>query len=368
MNTTVTRSTNKTPYEIVFGQRANTFHNVSMEVPSVNLSGLEDIVESQLEEEQVEEEKNVEFSVSPQKGAQQPESLSSEIDRKRRKLLNFSIHDPIIRVDKEAFEVTCPVREEIRETVKKKLRKKYRKNGKKYNSSRKVETREYNVGDNVSIYIPKRDRHSTDVKRLPCVVTNKGSGKQPSYKLLTEFGILQKRYTAAKLMPYPGSVKCGDPSVKISLAAVVRKVVSAKRIFCHCKGACTTLACRCKKASIKCSSQCHGIFANDCRNRTSCIINKSDGSLVKEQEKSTFPKFGGKIICNDQMYILQNTCPVDTWLFIFKTLLPILKMQNGTIQLQHLLYLIEKSYFNAAKLQVAIDQKIPFGRENIDFF
>ena len=122
-------------------------------------------------------------------------------------------------------------------------------------------------------------RHSTDIKRLPCVVTNKGSGKQPSYKLLTEFGIL---------MPYPGSVKCGDPSVKISLAAVVRKVVSAKRIFCHCKGACTALACRYKKASIKCSSQCHGIFANDCRNRTSSTINKSDGSLVKEQEKVLF--------------------------------------------------------------------------------
>ena len=138
---------------------------------------------------------------------------------------------------------------------KKKLRKKQRKNGKKS---------EYNVGDNVSIYIPKRDRHSTDVKRLPEVVTNKGSGKQPSYKLLTEFGILQKRYTAVKLMPYPGSVKCGDPSVKIR-----RKVVLAKRIFCHCKGTCTTLACRCKKVSIKCSSQCHEVFANVCKNRTS---------------------------------------------------------------------------------------------------
>ena len=63
-----------------------------MEVPSVLLSGLGDIVESQLEEEQVEEERNVEFSVSQRKGTQQPESLSSEIDRKRRKLLNFSIH------------------------------------------------------------------------------------------------------------------------------------------------------------------------------------------------------------------------------------------------------------------------------------
>ena len=218
------------------------------------LSGLEDIVESQLEEEQVEEERNVEFSVSQRKGTQQSESSSAEIDRKRRKLLNFSIHDPINIVDKEAFEVTCPVREEIRETVKKNLEKSREKMEKKYNSSRKVETSEYNVGDNVSIYIPKKDRHSTDVKRFPCVVTNKGGGKQPTYKLLTEFGILQKIYTAAKLMSYPGSVKCGDPSVKISLAAVARKIVSAKRIFCHCKGACTSLACRCKKASIKCSS------------------------------------------------------------------------------------------------------------------
>ena len=77
-----------------------------MKVPSVNLSGLEDIVESQLEEERVKEERKVEFSVYQRKRAQQLESLSSEIDKKRRKLLNFSIHDPIIRVDKEAFEVT----------------------------------------------------------------------------------------------------------------------------------------------------------------------------------------------------------------------------------------------------------------------
>ena len=119
MNTTVTRSTNKTPYETVFCQRTNTFHNFLMERPSVNLSGLEDIFESCLEEGQVEEERNVELSDSQRDGAQQPELLSSEIDRKRPKMLNFSIDDPIIRLDKEAFKVKCPVREEVRETVKK---------------------------------------------------------------------------------------------------------------------------------------------------------------------------------------------------------------------------------------------------------
>ena len=83
MNITVTISTNKTPYKIVFDQRANSFHNVSMEVRSVNLSGLEDIVESQLQEEQVEEERNIEFSFSQRKIMQQPEFSSAEIDRKR---------------------------------------------------------------------------------------------------------------------------------------------------------------------------------------------------------------------------------------------------------------------------------------------
>ena len=137
---------------------------------------------------------------------------------------------------------------------------------------------------------------------------------------------------------------------EISLAAVARKVVSVKRIFCHCREACRKLTSRYNKTSIKCSSQCHGIFANDCKNRTSFTINKSGGSLVKEQEKCAFPIFGGKIICNDQMYILQYTWAADIWLFIFKNLLPILKMQNGTTQVQHLLHLIVKGHFNAAKL------------------
>ena len=81
MNATVTRSTNKTPYKIFLKKSANTFHNVSMEVLSVNLSWLEDIVESQLEEQQVKEERNVEFSVSHRNRTEQPEYSSGEIDR-----------------------------------------------------------------------------------------------------------------------------------------------------------------------------------------------------------------------------------------------------------------------------------------------
>ena len=47
------------------------FQNVSMKVPFVNLSVLEDIVESQFEEEQVEEEGSVETSFSLRKRTHQ---------------------------------------------------------------------------------------------------------------------------------------------------------------------------------------------------------------------------------------------------------------------------------------------------------
>ena len=69
--------------------------------------------------------------------------------------------------------------------------------------------------NNVSVFIPNRYRHASDVMRLPCVIIEKGSGKQPTYKLLTEYGILSKRYTASDLIPLPSDIKSSNPYTKI---------------------------------------------------------------------------------------------------------------------------------------------------------
>ena len=45
------------------------------------------------------------------------------------------------------------------------------------------------------------------------------------YKLLSEFGVLKKRYTASKLTSFPAEVKCGDASVKISLRAAAKNKI-----------------------------------------------------------------------------------------------------------------------------------------------
>ena len=104
MNTTVTRSTNKTPYEIVFGQKPNTFHNTLISVPSINLQDIEDIVEN----DEGEETTSVQFAVSPRKGTAANTSLI-EPDSKRIRSSNCNIHHSNNIVNDEAFEVTCHI-------------------------------------------------------------------------------------------------------------------------------------------------------------------------------------------------------------------------------------------------------------------
>ena len=72
------------------------------------------------------------------------------------------------------------------------------------------------------------------------------------------------------------------------------------------------------------------------------------------------PSFGGRIIFDERLYQFQNTCAIDTWFVIFKVLLPVLRNQENTEQLQHLLELTEKGQFIEAKLQVALGCKLTF--------
>ena len=99
MNTTAARSMKKTPYKIVFDQKANSFHNVSIFVLSVNIGDTDDIVETR---SVVGGEPNIEFSISTGK-----RSLESEDEEKskRRKSVNFNVRHPNQIV---ALDVTCP--------------------------------------------------------------------------------------------------------------------------------------------------------------------------------------------------------------------------------------------------------------------
>ena len=88
---------------------------------------------------------------------------------------------------------------------------------KKYQRSKWIKVAEFQLGQNVSLFVPSKERHSSDMKRLPCTVVHRSAGNQPTYRLLSQYGTLERRYTAAKLMDFPGIVRAGDPDKLISL-------------------------------------------------------------------------------------------------------------------------------------------------------
>ena len=282
MNTTMTRSTKKTPYDIVFGQKVNSFHNVSISASSVNIGDINDTVEKS---SVVGREANIEFSVSTGKKALENEDKENS---KRRKPVNFNVHHPNQIVDEDALDVTCPKRKIVRDIVKLNLEKGREKMERKYNSTAKITAADFSVGDNISVKIPKRDRHATNVIRIPWVIIQKGSGKQPTYKLLSEFGVLSKRYTVSKVMSFPVKVKCDeDTSVKICLRAAAKKVIKSNNTFCNSKGMCTTMSCRCCKEHVLCSSRCHGISSENCKNKNCYKKNLSHKSKLPTQAIKT---------------------------------------------------------------------------------
>lgn len=81
--------------------------------------------------------------------------------------------------------------------------------------------------------------------------------------------------------------------------------------------------------------------------------------------------FGGSIKYNGKTVTFQNTCPVDTWFAVFKALL----LKNTSLictikdeTLKRLLLFLEKGAYNAAKLQVALLNKVTPKNNVLNFF
>ena len=85
----------------------------------------------------------------------------------------------------------------------------YKKNARrmKLKHAKTYEVREFTVGEFVSLRIPRIDRASTDVHRLPCVVVEVVGKAQGMYRLRSKFGVLKVCYHAGDLEGYSGTYK-----------------------------------------------------------------------------------------------------------------------------------------------------------------
>ena len=246
---------------------------------------------------------------------------------------------------------------------------------KKHATSKKKIIDEFSIGDNVVVYVSKKEKADSNTKNIPCVIIDKSSGMQPNYKLLCKYGVINKRVPGSKLRLFPGDVQCEPPHLKISLREASRKY-SSTSIFCHCKKSCSNSQCKCYNSSIKCSSRCHKTGTKHCKNKFSNenIVNQLPDCSYQSSSSSLLPTphYGGSRVQDGIMYSFFNTCAIDTWLTVLKCIQIGFSSVFNDIEnpqtLQHLLNLVCINAFCEAKFMIANFHNIPAKENQFDFY
>ena len=129
-----------------------------------------------------------------------------------------------------------------------------------YNKTKCTTDDDYSEGDKVSVLVPKIDRCSTDMCRIPAVITNvSGGDKIKFYQITTAAGIVRNKFRSGDLKSFSGDIN-PDTTKEVSLREAALKVNAANRFTvsrCHCKGKCENAQCSCIRSKIKCSTHCH---------------------------------------------------------------------------------------------------------------
>jgi len=145
----------------------------------------------------------------------------------------------------EEIEEETQVRKELRKNKAKNVEKMI----KKHDHKRNKKTREFKVGENVSVKIPKIDRGGHNFSRISGKVCKISSHKEAWYHVLTIYGILADRYRASDLEPFSGIVQVNLENYENSykeislreaaqLQGANRGSVEKANVTCNCVGVC----------------------------------------------------------------------------------------------------------------------------------
>ena len=166
------------------------------------------------------------------------------------------------------------------------------------------------IGESVSVRIPRIDRASSDLSRLPCVVVEIVGGDQSLYRLRyivfncvtfasyfvnsssyvfnfrCQHGVLNVCYTAGELEKYNGSGMCEVENWQnqpfISLKEAARKQAPWNHFVinaCKCTTGCLNRKCQCVRKNISCSTYCHK--SSPCSNCTTYVSFLFKFKLIK---------------------------------------------------------------------------------------
>ena len=86
-----------------------------------------------------------------------------------------------------------------------------------YNKTKCTTDNYYSEGDKVSVLVPKINRCSTDMCRIPAVITNvSGGDKIKFYQITTTAGIVRNKFRSGDLKSFSGDIN-PDTTKEVSL-------------------------------------------------------------------------------------------------------------------------------------------------------
>ena len=168
--------------------------------------------------------------------------------------------------------------------------------GERYN---KKSAHQFKVGDIVAVRIPRIDRASTDLHRLPCIVVQQHGKKHFNYRLRSEYGVLNTTFPASELEVYSGLMKLdvdgweSIPTISLREAA---KTANPDNAFygtsCSCKKGCGGKKCSCRQVGKPCSTRCHsGRSCSNCQDSTTeKTSGQNIGDPTRGEQKGSFRK------------------------------------------------------------------------------
>lgn len=181
-----------------------------------------------------------------------------------------------------ATSITCspvPPRNEnrhkrIRESAEEAYLNNARSETNKYIGRSSKRQRTYVVGDIVGLKVPDVDRTNTSSTLLPCkIIDCKVQGEETFYNVATCNGILSESFLSTALIDLRSSnftaLRIIDTNTlsKISFIQACHLHTSFRSSkTCKCNGNCSTNRCRCKKENRKCCSKCHIGDGSQCEN------------------------------------------------------------------------------------------------------
>ena len=129
-----------------------------------------------------------------------------------------------------------------------------------YNKTKAAKSKDFQVGNKVSFCVPKIDRCSTDLQRIPGEIVSVIRGEKIKlYKVATSVGLVKNAFSGGDLAAYSGIVHVNTDKL-VSIRQTALGINSANRFTvnrCKCKDECSNAQCSCIRSGILSSNHCH---------------------------------------------------------------------------------------------------------------